>query len=83
MSLIKYYSVSIVGTARNNSDAHVSNIVITITVYDDVDVPMKKLTTTISGLGANEAKEFSHYFKVYKSQGRIPKRSEVTEIKYN
>lgn len=38
----EYYVYSIIGKATNNTDDYISRVVITITVYDDVDVAMKK-----------------------------------------
>ena len=77
-----YYVYSITGTATNKSDTYFSQVVITFTVYDDVDVAMKKLSTTISGLAPNETKEYYCSFRVPKTQGRTPAKSEITDITY-
>ena len=79
----EYYVFSISGNATNNTDEYISQVVITITVYDDVDVAMKKISTTISGLDAKQTKEYNCSYKVYKIQGRVPKKAEITDVKYS
>ena len=78
-----HYVFSVSGRATNNTDTYVSNVVVTFTLYDDVDVPMKKSNITVGGLGANETKEFDFSYEVDKSIGRVPQRVEITEVKYN
>lgn len=79
----QYYVYSIVGNVTNNTDEYISQVIVTITVYDDVDVAMKKLSATISGLEGKQTKEYSCLYKVYKSQGRVPSKSEITDVTYN
>lgn len=79
----QYYVYSIVGNVTNNTDEYISQVIVTITVYDDVDVAMKKLSATISGLEGKQTKEYSCLYKVYKSQGRVPSKSEITDVKYS
>ena len=79
----QYYIYSISGKVTNNTDEYISQVVVTITVYDDVDVAMKKLSATISGLEGKQTKEYSCSYKVYKSQGRVPSKSEITDITHS
>jgi|GEM_PF-5696738 len=79
----EYYIYSISGKATNNTDEYISRVIINITVYDDVDVAMKKISSTINGLDAHETKEFSCSYKVYKIQGRVPSKSEITNVTYS